>query len=132
MAEKKKPQRRKSALSNMSPVAPPPEETAPTPTPAPAPVSTPAQAPASADGEEKKKWPKKESFYRSPELAGRLRSAFLNTMATEDGEASLSAFIARAVEERVERLEQKYNKGEQWPPVGANQIPKGPPRSWTS
>lgn len=128
MAEKKKPERRKSALSNMSPVAPPPEETTPTPTPTP----TPAPAPASADGGEKKKWPKKESFYRSPELAGRLRSAFLNTMATEDGEASLSAFISRAVEERVERLEQKYNEGEQWPPVRANQIPKGPPRSWTS
>ena len=126
MAEKKKPERRKSALSGMSPVAPPTAEQTPSPTPAPA-----AQSQVTST-EGKKPWPKKESFYRSPELAGRLRSAYLNTMATEDGETSLSAFIARAVEERVERLEQKYNKGKQWPPVETNQIPKGPPRSWTS
>lgn len=127
MAEKKKPERRKSALSGMSPVAPPPAEQASSPAPAPG-----AQAQGATSAEGKKPWPKKESFYRSPELAGRLRSAYLNTMATEDGETSLSAFIARAVEERVEQLEQKYNGGKQWPPVGANQIPKGPPRSWTS
>lgn len=124
MADKKKPERRKSALSGMSPVAPPVTEQ----------TTSPASGAQSqeASTEEKKKWPKKESFYRSPELAGRLRSAYLNTMTTEDGETSLSAFIARAVEERVEQLEKKYNGGKQWPPVGANQIPKGPPRSWTS
>lgn len=130
MSEKKKPQRRRSALASMSPVAPASEEqeATPAPTPAPAPQGT-----ASASDEEtKKKWPKKESFYRSPELAMRMRSAFLHTMTTEDGQASLSAFIASAVQEKVERLEAKHNDGQPWPAVEPNQIPKGPPRNWAS
>lgn len=132
MAEKKKPERRKSALSNLSPVAPPSEETTSTPAPT-APSSPAVQAPAALDVEaEKKKWPKKESFYRPPELAVRMRSAFLHTMTTEDGQASLSAFIASAVQEKVERLEEKYNEGQQWPAVQPHQIPKGPPRNWSS
>lgn len=129
MTEKKKPQRRKSALSSLSPVAPPSEETTSTPPPAPVAPSSPAVVDVEA---EKKKWPKKESFYRPPELAVRMRSAFLHTMTTEDGQASLSAFIASAVQEKVERLEEKYNEGQQWPAVQPNQIPKGPPRNWSS
>lgn len=124
MAEKKRPERRKSALSNMSPVAPPPT---PEKTPAPAPVP----APESTTAEETARWPKKESFYRSPELAGRMRSAHLHTMTTEDGKGSLSAFIASAVEEKVERLEAKYNDGQPWPAVKPGQVPKGRPPGWT-
>ena len=124
MAEKKKPERRKSALSNMSPVAPPPVQES-------APASAPAPASASAGGEEVGRWPKKESFYRSPELAGRMRSAHLHTMTTEDGKGSLSAFIASAVEEKVERLEAKYNDGQPWPAVKPGQVPKGRPPGWT-
>lgn len=130
MAEKKKPERRKSALLNMSPVAPPPSEEA---TSAPAPSAPAVQAPAVADTEaEKKKWPKKESFYRPPELAVRMRSAYLHTTTTEDGQSSLSAFIASAVQEKVEHLEAKYNEGQPWPAVKPHQIPKGPPRNWSS
>lgn len=124
MAEKRKPERRKSALSKLSPVAPPPESV----TPNPAPTPSPAPAPASTEGEqEKTAWPKKESYYPSPGLAERMRSAHLNTMMTEDGQRSLSAFTSAAVMERVERLEAKYNDGKPWPPVGKDQIPKGPP-----
>lgn len=131
MAEKKKPQRRKSALAGISPVDPAStgQEAAPVTTPS----STPATTPASASEEgTKKKWPKKESFYRTPELAMRMRSAFLHTMTTEDGQTSLSAFIASAVQEKVERLEAKHNDGQPWPAVEPNQIPKGPPRNWAS
>lgn len=121
MAEKK-PQRRKSTLSNLSPITPPSEAVAPPPSPAPAP------APANGEKEQAKTaWPKKESFYRSAEVAERMRAAHMNTMMTEDGQRSLSAFISAAVMERVERLEGKYNDGKPWPPIRRDQIPKGPP-----
>lgn len=128
MAEKKKPERRKSALTGLSPVAPlSAEQTAP-----PAPAPAPAKADAKTDEGEKKKWPPKASFYQDPEDAGRMRAAFVNTMVTEDGTASLSEFIVKAVAKEVERLEAEYNNGKPWPAVTPRQIPKGPPRRWTS
>lgn len=128
MAEKKRLERRKSALSGDSPVAPAPQR--PTPPAAP-PAAAPAGGQAQAEGAEKKKWPSKTSFYQSPEDGARMRAAFVNTMVPE-GLGSLSEFIARAVAREVERLEAEYNEGKPWPAVQPRQVPKGPPRHWSS
>ena len=116
----------KSSLKGLSPVAPPSAEPSAPATP------VPTTAPAKKEEGEKKKWPTKTSFYQDPEDGGRMRAAFVNTMTTEDGAASLSEFIAKAVAKEVERLEAEHNKGKPWPAVTPRQTPKGPPRRWTS
>lgn len=135
MAEKKRPERRKSTLSGLTPVAPPPAATPPAQAqetaPAPAPAPTPAPAAKENAPKEKKKWPPKVSFYQASEDSGRMRAAFVNTM-VQEGTSSLSEFIAKAVAKEVERLEAEYNNGEAWPEIQPTQVPKGPPRRWTT
>lgn len=131
MAEKKRLERRKSALSGDSPVAPAPQRPAAPPAAAPAAAPTPAGDQANGESAEKKKWPSKTSFYQSPEDGARMRAAFVNTMVPE-GLGSLSEFIARAVAREVERLEAQYNEGKPWPAVQPRQVPKGPPRHWSA
>ena len=111
-----RPTPRRSSLAGSSPVTPP---SAVTPAP---PVSepTPVRArPATPRGN-------KVSFYQSPDDAARMRAALLNTQALT-GTRGLSDFIARACMVEVERLEQQYNAGKQWDPIGPGRIPTGRP-----
>jgi hypothetical protein len=71
---------------------------------------------------------KKESFYQLPTETDQMRGAF-RTTAHLEGFESLSDFIAKAVAEKVERLQQQYNGGRPFESFGANQIPKGRPLS---
>lgn len=73
-----------------------------------------------------RKHPNKVSFYQDPEDTARLRGAVLHTMIAE-GHRSLSQFITRAVMKEVQRLEEKYNDGELFPAVSANEMPQGRP-----
>lgn len=146
MAEKRP--RMKSSLQGLSPLAPAtePAATSPVEPVAPAPVAvapvapaTPAtpvappapKAEAKASSEPEKVWPPKTSFYQSSEDGGRMRAAFVNSMIAE-GVTSLSEFIGNAVAREVERVEAQYNGGQPWPPVKPQQVPKGPPRRWTT
>lgn len=106
------------------------EEPAPSPAPEVAPVATPdpprSTAAASrptgrrrttgADGEGAA-YPHKVSFYQSAEDTARVRGAILHTNVAE-GPRNISQFIHAAVMREVERLERKYNDGEQFPAVG--------------
>jgi hypothetical protein len=94
------------------------------PEPAPAKVA-PVTVPASAAAEVPKK---KQSFYQLPAETDQMRGAF-RTTAHSEGFESLSDFIAKAVAEKVERLQNQYNGGRPFESFGANQIPKGRPLS---
>ena len=74
-----------------------------------------------------RKHPNKVSFYQEPEDTARLRGAVLHTMIAE-GHRSLSQFVIRAVMKEVQRLEEKYNDGEPFPAVAANEMPQGRPQ----
>lgn len=82
--------------------------------------STPESRPA------KKTYPPKVSFYQDKEDTDRIRGAILYTQATE-GPRTLSQFLHRAAMAEVERLEAKYNNGQPFPSVAANELPKGRP-----
>lgn len=75
-----------------------------------------------------RKHPNKVSFYQEPEDTARLRGAVLHTMVPE-GHRSLSQFVIRAVMKEVQRLEEKYNSGQPFPAVAANEMPQGRPHS---
>lgn len=133
------PERRKSALAQMSPVSPAVEVEAPVPEPV---KSTPPEAKdapvktkpvkESTEGEAPQKlWPPKTSFYQNSDDGGRMRAAFVNTQMQEEV-SSLSEFIGNAIAREVERLEALYNEGNPWPAVHPRQVPKGPPRRWTT
>lgn len=96
-------------------------------------TSTDAKSPAGGKDAKQAgaKFPTKTSFYQKPDAGQRMRSTFVHTMLAE-GTASLSDFIAGAVQKEVERLEAQYNDGKPWPPVKPKQVPKGPPRNWTT
>lgn len=93
---------------------------APAPAPAPAAVE-PAKAARPA-----KATPKKTSFYQMEEDADRMRAAYLNTQ-MHTRYRSLSEFINTAIDEKVSALEKAYNGGQEWPPLGAREIPQGKP-----
>lgn len=75
---------------------------------------------------EKKTYPPKVSFYQSREDTSRMRGAVLATR-DDEGHRSMSEFLNAAVMAEVERLEEKYNNGEQFPPVEANRSHAGKP-----
>jgi hypothetical protein len=110
------------ATPEPAPVTAAPEVAAPA---APEPVAAPAVKPVSESAEVSKK---KQSFYQLPTEANQMRGAF-RTTAHHEGFESLSDFIAKAVAEKVERLQQQYNAGHPFESFGANQIPKGRPLS---
>lgn len=74
----------------------------------------------------KKTYPHKVSFYQDREDTARMRGAVLATR-DDEGHRSMSEFINAAVLAEVERLEEKYNNGEQFPPVEANRSHAGKP-----
>lgn len=78
----------------------------------------------SEDG--KKTYPHKVSFYQDRDDTARVRGAFLATR-DDEGHRSMSEFINAAVLGEVERLEVKYNNGDQFPPVEANRSHAGKP-----
>lgn len=92
--------------------------------PAPAPVEVTSK-PAKADRPAKAA-PKKTSFYQQEEDADRMRAAYLNTQ-LHTRYRSLSEFINAAIDEKVSALEQAYNRGQEWPPLAAREIPQGKP-----
>ncbi len=104
-----RPAARKSNLAGTSPVNP---------------VPAAAAAPAAEESVKKRKYPHKVSFYQDMSDTDRVRGAILHTMISE-GNRNLSQFIHKAVMKEVERLEAKYNGGQPWPAVKANDMPKG-------
>lgn len=70
--------------------------------------------------------PKKTSFYQREDDADRMRAAYMNTQ-MHTGHRSLSEFINAAIDEKVSALEQTHNKGKEWPPLAAREIPQGKP-----
>lgn len=92
---------------------------------APAPAKASVAKPVSETAKEPKK---KQSFYQTTSEADQTRGAF-RTTAHSEGYESLSDFIAKAVAEKVERLQNQYNGGRPFESFGANQIPKGRPLS---
>ncbi|WP_193073076.1 MULTISPECIES: ParB family protein [Brevibacterium] len=78
------------------------------------------------NGDEKKTYPHKVSFYQRREDTARVRGAVLATR-LDEGHRSMSEFINAAVLAEVERLEAKYNDGEPFPPVDANRGHAGRP-----
>lgn len=115
----KKPARRKSQLSGMSPVAPAaaPPQTAPEP-PRSVPVPTEAGEGASTK--------KKLSYYSTTEDGDRIRAAFL---AGRDryGWRSFTDFQLSTILERVVQLEAELNGGTPFTPVPPKAGPLGRP-----
>jgi hypothetical protein len=72
------------------------------------------------------KYRHKTSFYQDEADAKRMRAVFSNTR-RETGYTSLSDFINAAVDEKIAALEQAFNAGQQWAPLGAREIPQGKP-----
>ena len=122
-----RPAARKSNLAGSSPVKPV-EAAAAAPQqaePKKAAKAVPAAPkPVAEKPEQKRKYPPKVSFYQDTEDTDRVRGAILHTMISE-GNRNLSQFIHKAVMKEVERLESEYNCGQPWPPVKANDMPKG-------
>jgi hypothetical protein len=110
------------AIEEPAMVAVAPEASTP---PATAPAKAAIAKPVSATAELSKK---KQSFYQLPAETDQMRGAF-RTTAHSEGFESLSDFIAKAVAEKVERLQNQYNGGRPFESFGANQIPKGRPLS---
>ena len=69
----------------------------------------------------------KISFYMDPDDAARCRGAYEHTRPAADGSRTFSDFIARAVLEHTERLENKHNGGQPYPPLAAGVLPRGKP-----
>ena len=130
----RRPAPRRSSLTGSSPVTPPPARPGPAPS---SPVeprsgaepdgSTPTSSPRVGAGSARKtKYPPKVSFYQDPQDTSRVRGAILHTMVSE-GPRSLSQFIHHAVMVEVQRLEEKYNGGQPFPPVAPRELPQGRP-----
>lgn len=58
----------------------------------------------------------KVGLYLEDSFLGRARAAYWNTAAQENNR-SFSAWVARALERDVLRLEAQYNGGQPWPPL---------------
>ncbi len=124
-----KPERRRSTLGAAQPYAPTapatPQAPASAPEPAPAATSPAPTAPAAKPAPKAGKKPK-VSFYQDPDDTARARAAMVHTQGQE-GSRSWSEFVDRALMREAERLEQRYNGGQPWPPVEAGEIPRGRP-----
>ncbi len=125
-----RPTPRKSSLAGATPLDQPGHATGepasvPEPATAEAAPARQPEPPLPAKGE-RKKYPPKVSFYQQPADTARLRAALLHTQADE-GPRSLSQFINQAVMTEVQRLENKYNDGQPWRPVGSRELPQGRP-----
>lgn len=112
----KRPAPRKSTLSAQHPAAP---------AQAPAEDAAPPQ-PEQQASDRAKKWRHKVSIYQDPDFTDRMRGALTYTI-PQEGPRTLSDFINKAIEAEVERLENTYNDGQPFPPVGAKGIAQGRP-----
>ncbi|UEJ84624.1 hypothetical protein Bra3105_18335 (plasmid) [Brachybacterium halotolerans subsp. kimchii] len=110
---------RTNPFANRTPATPAAEQ------PAAAPEAAAPAAPKKATPEKKPatKYPPKVTFYQGQEDTARMRGAYRHTN-TEEGDASLSEFIHKAVMAEVERREKKYNGGNEFPDIG---VPRGRP-----
>ncbi|WP_182348735.1 ParB family protein [Tomitella gaofuii] len=128
-----RPKPRPSRLAGTGAITPPPGEAQPaadTSTPATPTVSAASEAPArkAARGGSAAGKRNKIAIYMDEDDVNRARAAYAETTTpSREGPKSFSAFIVEAVLKETERLERKYNGGEQWPPVEAWQIPQGRP-----
>ncbi|WP_448812123.1 ParB family protein [Agromyces bauzanensis] len=88
-------------------------------------VARPAEQPAEAVP---KATPKKTkvSYYAAAEDTNRARAAYAHTHIYE-GVISFSDFVAAAVLEKTQRLEESYNAGEPWAPLEPGKLPTGRP-----
>lgn len=105
----------------VQPAGPPARE----PEPAPPVLDAASQPTDSPTSENAQKKLKKTGYWEPPEFGERMRAAFIATSAAE-GHESLSAFICAVLEREVERLEEKYNAGEQYK-KGARGVRRGRP-----
>lgn len=103
-----RPAPKRSSLSGTSPVQPASAATAPVA--APQQPSKAAQPKRGSDADSK---PMKVGFYQPTDENARTRAASMATMVHE-GHTSLSDFISKAVMREVQRLEKKYNGGEEF------------------
>lgn len=131
-----RPARRPSALAGSSTFDHPVAAETPQDTPA-APLSpegraadphgaTAAQGAPESKRPAAKQTPKKLTIYQESADTDRMRGAMVATIPYE-GFKTLSRFAQEAIMEKVERLEQQYNHGEPFPPVGPGIIPAGRP-----
>lgn len=121
-----RPAPRKSSLSGQSIFTPPaakaPHEApavAPAPS-APAEVSQGRTAAQTAPG----KKPPKISIYQHPEDSGRTRAAVL-ALQRYEGSMTLTKFANEAILEKVARVEEQYNGGKPFDPIGTGELPVG-------
>jgi hypothetical protein len=101
-------------------------ETSPAPAAAPAKKAAAKKAAPVAEAPVDKPKPTKVSFYQDRDEQKQMRAAWSYTLGQEK-HGSLSAFIATAVREKVERLQDQYNNGKPWDGVDAGEIPAGRP-----
>jgi len=111
----RRPERRKSALSNgvASVIAPPPAPPAAAPVRAAAPTPPPASETA------------RLSIRIDSDLLGQIRAAWWHTAATT-GTRSMSAWVIAALEAQLRRSEVEHNDGQPFSPLDAGEIPRGP------
>ena len=127
-----RPAPRKSSLSNESAFTPPPVAEAPQEVPAAAPApSAPAEASqgrtapqGGAQTASDKKMPPKISIYQHPDDSGRTRAAVL-ALQRYEGKTTLTSFANDAIMEKVARVEEQYNGGKPFEPIGTGELPVG-------
>lgn len=127
-----RPAPRSSRLATLHPVSAPPRaaapEVAPESSPQPAPEVAPevnTEQPAPSEKTERRHR-HKVSFYQAEADTERVRGVLLNTMAYESYR-TMTDFIAAAVMEKAERMEEKYNGGKPFPSIKPGGIPQGRP-----
>lgn len=113
------PKRRPSMFAGKSAAIPDPEPTT-------APPAEPAaeSSPASSAPRAPKPKAVKIGFYADPEDMARARGAWSATQ-REESDRSLSHFFYKAVMAEVERREQLYNGGAEFPPLDAGNVSPG-------
>lgn len=125
-----RPAPRKSSLSGQSIFTPPAAEVpqeAPAATPAPSVPAEASQGRTAAQGAAQTasgKKPPKISIYQHPEDSGRTRAAVL-ALQRYEGSMTLTKFANEAILEKVARVEEKYNGGKPFDPIGTGELPVG-------
>lgn len=125
-----RPTPRKSSLSGQSIFTPPAAEApheAPAAAPAPSAPAEASQGRTAAQGAAQTasgKKPPKISIYQHPEDSGRTRAAVL-ALQRYEGSMTLTKFANEAILEKVARVEEKYNGGKPFDPIGTGELPVG-------
>ncbi|CAH0141840.1 MULTISPECIES: hypothetical protein [unclassified Microbacterium] len=125
-----RPAPRKSSLSGQSIFTPPAAEApqeAPAVAPAPSVPAEASQGRTAAQGAAQTasgKKPPKISIYQHPEDSGRTRAAVL-ALQRYEGSMTLTKFANEAILEKVARVEEQYNGGKPFDPIGTGELPVG-------